>query len=565
MAATVPTTPIAGQKTGTSGLRKKVTVFQQPNYLNNWLQALFTTLKETDDKFLGSTLVVGGDGRYWNSEAVQIIIKIAFANGVKKLIVAQNGLLATPGVSAVIRARKAFGGIIMTASHNPGGPHHDWGIKYNASNGEPAPEKLTDIIFKHTQTIAEYHILSELPNVDLSAPGVQVFNDHEVEVISSSGIYLDLLRSIFDFDALKAFLNNPQFTFLLDAMWGAGGAAATALLEEFQLGDKGKHSLQHNVSKEDFGELHPDPNLTYAKHLVDVAFGSNAPVFAAAFDGDADRNMILGDHFFVTPSDSVAIIAQYATKAIPYFKTHGIQGLARSMPTATALDRVAAKLGVSVYEVPTGWKFFCNLMDAGKVSICGEESFGTGSNHIREKDGLWAIIAWLSILQYRFATDGKIVSVRQIVEEHWREYGRSLYCRYDYESIAGEGPNTMMSHLNSIVENNGLKGKSYTSGSSTYVVAHSDNFTYNDPVDGSVAAKQGIRIIFEDSSRIIFRLSGTGSEGATVRLYIERVQAPKDVDPTLDSKDACTELAAIALEISRLAEFTGKAAPDVVT
>eukprot|EP01012_Entosiphon_sulcatum_P016468 TRINITY_DN21396_c0_g1_i1.p1 TRINITY_DN21396_c0_g1~~TRINITY_DN21396_c0_g1_i1.p1 ORF type:complete len:627 (+),score=111.24 TRINITY_DN21396_c0_g1_i1:27-1883(+) len=564
----VTTAPIAGQKTGTSGLRKKTSVFSQAPFLHNWVQALFTALQQTEPHFRGCTLVLGGDGRYWNDEAAQIIIRIAFGNGVGRVVVGQNVLLATPAVSAVIRQLGALGGIIMTASHNPGGPNQDWGIKFNGSGGEPAPERLTDVIFEHTKTITHY-LQRKLPKVDLSTVGIQQFDgSHVVQVISSTALYLDTLRGIFDFTQLQRFTRQAEFSFIIDGMHGVRGVGATAFLTEMALGPaKQAKCLQNNVPKPDFGGLHPDPNLTYASHLVDHMFGRDGrepPAFAVAFDGDSDRNMILGREFFVTPSDSVAIIAQYATRAIPYFERNGISGLARSMPTATALDRVAKKLNVPLYEVPTGWKYFCNLMDAGKVSICGEESFGTGSNHIREKDGLWAALAWLSILAYRNSPvqnpTGEFVGVRQIVEDHWLEFGRSFYCRYDFENIDGSGPDEMMKALSEAAKNNGLKGRSFCG----HPVTMSDVFEYHDPVDGSVAANQGVRVAFE-TARIIYRLSGTGSSGSTIRIYVERIQLPPKVDVKAQSQEMCAELAQVALVISRLQHFTGRTQADVVT
>mmetsp|Transcript_4058 Transcript_4058/g.7224 ORF Transcript_4058/g.7224 Transcript_4058/m.7224 type:complete len:623 (-) Transcript_4058:687-2555(-) len=562
----VPTTPIEGQKTGTSGLRKKVAVFKQPHYLENWVQSLFRALAQTEPEFLGCTLVLGGDGRYWSEEAIQTIIKMAFANGVKTLIVGQNGLLATPAVSALIRKEKALGGIIMTASHNPGGPDDDWGIKYNRRNGEPAPENLTDIIYAETKSISSY-VTKKMPPIDISKlASYNVAGGHKVHVVSSSEGYLELMKEIFDFDKLRKFCQRADFSFVLDCMNGVAGAAATALIDELECP---KSVLMNNKPKPDFGGLHPDPNLKYAEALVDIMYGRAGrppPDFGAAFDGDADRNMILGRHFFITPSDSVAIIAHYAQKCIPFFQANGIQGLARSMPTATSLDRVAAKLGVPIYEVPTGWKFFCNLMDADQCSICGEESFGTGSRHIREKDGLWAVLAWLSILEYCNPEGGPGKSVQDIAEDFWREYGRSLYCRYDYEGIEAttgqtNPAETMMAGLNALTVSGGLKGRTL----GAYKVQEMDNFAYSDPVDGSVAAGQGIRILFTDGSRIIFRLSGTGSSGATIRLYMEKVQAPDVVDLSIASPEACKDLAKIALEVSNLVGLTGRDEPTVIT
>ncbi|KAI4340844.1 hypothetical protein MLD38_025645 [Melastoma candidum] len=552
----VPTKPIEGQKTGTSGLRKKVKVFMEENYLANWIQALFNSLPPED--YVGGVLVLGGDGRYFNREAAQIIIKIAAGNGVGKILVGKVGILSTPAVSAVIRKRKANGGFIMSASHNPGGPEYDWGIKFNYSSGQPAPESITDKIYGNTLSITEIK-KADIPDTDLSQLGVSKFGNFTVEVIDPVSDYLELLENVFDFQMIRDLLSRPNFRFVFDAMHAVTGAYAKPIFID-KLGAS-LDSISNGVPLEDFGHGHPDPNLTYANDLVNIMYGTNAPDFGAASDGDGDRNMILGKGFFVTPSDSVAIIAANAQKTIPYFQG-GPKGLARSMPTSGALDRVAEKLNLTFFEVPTGWKFFGNLMDAGKLSICGEESFGTGSDHIREKDGIWAVLAWLSILAFR-NKDKKpgeeLVSVSDVVKEHWAIYGRNFFSRYDYEECESEGANKMMAYLRELVSTS-KAGEKY----GDYVLQLADDFTYIDPVDGSVVSKQGIRFVFTDGSRIIYRLSGTGSAGATVRIYIEQFES--DVSKhDLDAQIALKPLIDLALSVSKLKEFTGREKPTVIT
>eukprot|EP00250_Pteridium_aquilinum_P007980 c17579_g1_i1 orf=112-2004(+) len=552
----VPTKPIEGQKTGTSGLRKKVKVFKQNNYLGNWIQALFDSLPPEDYK--DGTLVLGGDGRYFNKEASQIIIKIAAGNGVGKVLVGRDGMISTPAVSAIIRKQKANGGFIMSASHNPGGPENDWGIKFNYSSGQPAPESITDKIYGNTLSIKEIRT-AQIPDVDLSKLGTTKFGSFTVEVVDPVSDYLELLESVFDFGLLRSFLTRPDFRFKFDAMNAITGAYARPIFVE-RLGAK-EDSIVNGIPLEDFGGGHPDPNLTYAEELVKVMYGTDSPDFGAASDGDGDRNMILGNHFFITPSDSVAMIAANAVAVIPYFKS-GPKGLARSMPTSAALDRVAEKLNLPFFEVPTGWKFFGNLMDAGKLSICGEESFGTGSDHIREKDGIWAVLAWLSILANR-NKDKKVgetlVSVADIAKEHWAVYGRNFFSRYDYEECESAGANKMMEHLRSIIAGS-KSGDTFGS----YTLKLADDFTYTDPVDGSVAAKQGIRFVFSDGSRIIFRLSGTGSAGATIRIYVEQYE-PDVSKHELDAQVALKPLIDVALSLSKLQEFTGREKPTVIT
>jgi len=552
---TTPTEPIEGQKTGTSGLRKKAAVFSSGNYLGNWVQSLFTAL---GDEVKGQEIVLGGDGRWFNKEAAQTIIKIAAGNGVKKVYVGQDAILATPAASAIIRKRGLYGGLIMSASHNPGGPTEDWGIKFNYSSGEPAPERITDKIFEETKTIDKIYE-ADIPDVDLSKPGEATYGAFTVEVISSVSDYLGLLEEVFDFGMLREFLSRPDFKICFDGLHAVTGAYADPIFVQ-ALGAP-PSSLRNCVPKEDFGGGHPDPNLTYAKDLVACMYGPDAPDLGAASDGDGDRNMILGNHFFITPSDSVAMIAAHAEKCIPYFKG-GLKGLARSMPTSAALDRVATKLGVPFYETPTGWKYFGNLMDAGKCSICGEESFGTGSDHVREKDGIWAVLAWLSILAHAnkdVPVGGTLVTVGDVAMDHWKEYGRNFFCRYDYEGCDSDAANKMMDHVRGVIA--GLSPKSKV-GSYTCDVA--DEFKYVDPIDGSVASKQGLRFIMDDGSRIIFRLSGTGSSGATIRMYIEQyVTDPAKLG--MDAQEALKPIIDTALEMSKLAEFTGRDKPTVIT
>ncbi|KAJ1402534.1 Alpha-D-phosphohexomutase, C-terminal [Sesbania bispinosa] len=546
----IPTKPIEGQKTGTSGLRKKVKVFMEENYLANWIQALFNSLPPEDYK--NGLLVLGGDGRYFNREASQIIIKIAAGNGVGKILVGKEGILSTPAVSA------ANGGFIMSASHNPGGPEYDWGIKFNYSSGQPAPESITDKIYGNTQSISEIKI-ADIPDVDLSNVGVTKYGSFSVEVIDPVSDYLELLETVFDFKLIKGLLSRPDFRFIFDAMHAVTGAYAKPIFID-KLGAS-LDSILNGIPLEDFGHGHPDPNLTYAKDLVNIMYAEDGPDFGAASDGDGDRNMILGRCFFVTPSDSVAVIAANAREAIPYFKD-SVKGLARSMPTSGALDRVAEKLSLPFFEVPTGWKFFGNLMDAGQLSICGEESFGTGSDHIREKDGIWAVLAWLSIIAQRNKDKKpgeKLISVSDVVKEHWATYGRNFFSRYDYEECESEGANKMIAYLRECLSKS-KPGDKY----GNYVLQFADDFTYTDPVDGSVVSKQGVRFVFTDGSRIIYRLSGTGSAGATVRVYIEQFE-PDASKHDVDAQIALKPLIDLALSVSKLKDFTGREKPTVIT
>jgi len=555
----IPTVPIEGQKTGTSGLRKKAKVFSSGNYLANWVQSLFTAL---GSEVRGKDIVLGGDGRWFNKEAAQIIIRVAAGNGVRKVYVGQDAIMATPAASAVIRGRNLYGGLIMSASHNPGGPDEDWGIKFNYQSGEPAPERITDKIFEETKQIKEIYERLDIANVDLSKIGETSFEGgFSVEVISPTEDYVALLKNVFNFDMIRAFMSRSDFEFCFDGLHAVTGAYAGPIFVD-ELGAP-SDSLRNCVPKEDFGGGHPDPNLTYAKDLVAAMMrdSGSTPDFGAASDGDGDRNMILGSRFFVTPSDSVAMIAANAEECIPYFQG-GVKGLARSMPTSQALDRVAEKMGVPFFETPTGWKFFGNLMDADKCSVCGEESFGTGSDHVREKDGIWAVLSWLSILSKKnegVPIGGKMVTVGDVAREHWKEFGRNFFMRYDYENCDSESANKMMDHVRGIIANTKPNSKI-----GDFTVSVADDFSYTDPIDGSVATKQGLRFIFTDGSRIIFRLSGTGSSGATIRLYIEQYEKdPSKVD--VDAKEALKSIIETALEVSKLKEFTGRDKPTVIT
>lgn len=542
MIRTVATKPFDDQKPGTSGLRKKVPVFQQENYVENFVQSIFDSL----DGFRGKTLVLGGDGRFYNREVAQKVIAIAAANGFGKVMVGQGGILSTPAASNVIRKYKAFGGIILSASHNPGGPHEDFGIKYNAENGGPAPEKLTDAIYARTRAITEYKIADIAP-IDLDAIGTVKAGDMTVEVIDSVADYAELMEQLFDFDALRK-LFKSGFRMRFDAMHAVTGPYAKEILEN-RLG-AASGTCRNFKPLPDFGGHHPDPNLVHAKHLYDEMMGPDAPDFGAASDGDGDRNLIIGKGIFVTPSDSVAMLAANAHLA-PGYKD-GLKGIARSMPTSGAADRVAEKLGIGIYETPTGWKFFGNLLDAGMATICGEESAGTGSNHVREKDGLWAVLLWLSILAAR----GE--SAKEIVTRHWAEYGRNYYSRHDYEEVDSARANALVDELRAKLGS--LAGTAVRG----LKIAVADDFSYHDPVDGSVSQKQGIRILFEGGSRVVLRLSGTGTSGATLRVYIERYE-PEPSRHGLDTQEALADLIAAADDIAGIKRHTGRDKPSVIT
>lgn len=552
----VSTKAFQDQKPGTSGLRKKVQVFQQPNYTENFIQAILDAIPEGKE---GSTLVIGGDGRYYNDEVIQLIIKIAAGNGVKKLIIGENGILSTPATSHIIRIKNVTGGIILTASHNPGGPNNDLGIKYNLANGGPAPESITNKMYDISKSLSEYKLI-DLPKADLSTIGAFKSGPLEIEIIDSTKDYVDMLKEIFDFPMIKKFVEDATekqgFKLLFDALNGVTAPYGIKIfIDELGLP---LSSVQNCKALPDFGGLHPDPNLTYAKTLVDRVDRENI-AFGAASDGDGDRNMIYGAGTFVSPGDSVAIIAEYAD-SIPYFAKSGVYGLARSMPTSGALDLVAKDKGLNVYEVPTGWKFFCNLFDAKKLSICGEESFGTGSDHIREKDGLWAIIAWLNVLaDFDRKNPDKKTSIEIVQKSFWEKYGRTFFTRYDYEDVDSNGANNIIEALTSIVEKN-PKGTKLQEG---YVVKEGANFSYTD-LDGSVASKQGLFVKFENGLRFIVRLSGTGSSGATVRLYLEKhSKDPSTYNANVD--DYLSEDIQFVLNLLKFKENLGKDVPDVRT
>lgn len=539
---TIHTTPYTDQKTGTSGLRKKTRVFmEQDNYLQNFVQSVFDVIGAA-----GKRLVLGGDGRYFNTQAIQIILKMAIANKVQEVIVGQNGYLSTPAVSVEIRRLKTDGGLILSASHNPGGLDGDFGIKFNTANGGPAPENITNAIFEKTKQIKAYHI-AEMPTVDISQIGVQRFEDTTINVIDSVKDYADLMEKLFDFDAIRA-LFAKGFTIRYDALHAVTGPYAKEILERRLGAPNG--SVVNAEPLPDFGGGHPDPNLTYAKSLVDFMYSAQAADMGAASDGDGDRNMVLGKSFFVNPSDSIAILAANANLVRGY--SGGVLGVARSMPTSAALDKVAQKKGWGAYETPTGWKFFGSLMDADKITFCGEESFGAGSNHIREKDGLWAILYWLNILA---KTN---LSIAQVVQNHWREYGRHYYSRHDYEGVPSEAAAKVFEKLKESLAS--LAGQTF----GALKVAMADEFSYTDPVTGETSAHQGIRILFENDARIIFRLSGTGTSGATIRIYFEKYE-PDTAKQNDDSQHALQMLITAALQISQLTELTGRDKPSVIT
>ncbi len=539
---TVSTTPYADQKPGTSGLRKRVSVFMQPNYVENFVQSVFDSL----DGFRGKTLVIGGDGRYFNDVAIQRAIKIAAANGFGAVLVGQGGLLSTPGASHIIRRHKAFGGLVLSASHNPGGPEGDFGIKYNVGNGGPAPERITDAVYARTRAIERY-LIADVPDVDLSKIGTHHSGGMVVEVIDPVADYAELMETLFDFEKIRI-LFASGFRMRFDAMHAITGPYATRILEDRLGAPKG--TVINGVPLPDFGGGHPDPNLVHAKDLYDLMMSADAPDFGAASDGDGDRNLIIGKGRFVTPSDSLAILAANAPLA-PGYAT-GIAGIARSMPTSAAADRVAEKLGIEIHETPTGWKFFGNLLDAGRVTICGEESAGTGSSHVREKDGLWAVLLWLNILAARRQ------SVDEIVREHWSTYGRNYYTRHDYEEVDSAAASALMDDLRSRLPS--LAGQEF----GEHRVSYADDFTYSDPIDGSTSARQGIRIGFADGSRIVLRLSGTGTVGATLRLYLERYEPP-DGRHDLDTQSALQPLIEIADDLAGIRSRTNRPAPSVVT
>ncbi len=541
---TVATRPFAGQKPGTSGLRKKVRVFNQPGYLENFVQSIFDTLNGQQ----GQTLVLGGDGRYFNDVAIQIILRMAAAAGFGRVLVGQGGILSTPAASAVIRKRAAFGGIILSASHNPGGVEGDFGIKYNLANGGPANETFTDAVYQRTQGITEYHYV-EAGDIDLSRLGETCIGAMTVEVIDPVADYAELLESLFDFERIAALLARPGFRMRFDAMHAVTGPYAKALLER-RLGAPAG-TVVNGTPLADFGGGHPDPNPVYAADLVNAMADPGLGLsFGAASDGDGDRNMIVGSNFIVSPSDSLAVLTANYSLIPAYAK--GLAGVARSMPTSCAVDRVAADFGIPCFETPTGWKFFGSLLDAGKATLCGEESSGTGSNHVREKDGLWAVLYWLNILAARNE------SVEQIVRAHWQKYGRNVHSRHDYEGVESAKAEAMFT---------ALRGKLPTLAGQTIGGMHvrmADDFSYTDPVDGARSEHQGVRILLEDGLRVVFRLSGTGTEGATVRLYLERYVA----DPaqhSVPTQQALAPLIALAESVAQITATTGRTKPDVIS
>jgi phosphoglucomutase len=541
----LPTRPIAGMKAGTSGLRKKVSEFAEGLYLANFVQSVFNAVRP-EGGFAGLTLVVGGDGRYYNLEAIQTVLRIAAANGFARVLVGAGGILSTPAASCVIRKHQAFGGLILSASHNPGGPDGDFGIKFNAANGGPAPERITDAIYAESLRI-EAVLVVDAPDVPLAQPGRHRLGELSVEVIDPVADYVELMQSLFDFPALRAQFAGG-FRLAFDAMHAVTGPYAHAIFER-ELGAP-PGTVMNGTPLPDFGGHHPDPNLVHAKDLLDLMMGPGAPDLGAASDGDGDRNLIIGRGIFVAPSDSLAMLAANAHLAPAY--RGGIVGVARSMPTSAAVDRVAAKLGVPCFETPTGWKFFGNLLDAGRITLCGEESAGTGSDHVREKDGVWAVLLWLSILAAR----GQ--SVQQIADEHWAAYGRNYYTRHDYEDLDTPTAQALMQAL--LVRLPGLPGSRF----GALRVQAADDFTYTDPVDGSVSKNQGLRILFDEGSRIVLRLSGTGTTGSTLRVYIERYEAgPEGL--AQDTQQALSELIALADELAGITQRTGRTRPDVVT
>jgi phosphoglucomutase len=540
---TITTQPYSDQNPGTSGLRKKVKVFQQSGYLENFVQSIFDSLEDITEK----TLVLGGDGRYFNRVAIQIIIKMAAANGFGALIIGQGGLLSTPAASHVIRKYQAFGGLVLSASHNPGGPDEDFGIKYNVSNGGPAPEKDTNAFYARSQVIDNYKI-AVMDDVDLDTIGTQQIGDFTITIIDPVSDYAELMQSIFDFNLLKQSISSGYITLLFDAMSAITGPYAKHILIDM-LGAS-PESLINAEPLEDFGGHHPDPNLAHAHELAERMFSADAPTFGAASDGDGDRNMITGSQIFVTPSDSLAIMAANAHLIPAYAK--GLSGVARSMPTSQAVDRVAASYNIPCYETPTGWKFFGNLLDAGKITLCGEESFGTGSDHVREKDGLWAVLFWLNLVAKKRQT------VADIVHEHWQKFGRDIYCRHDYEAVETPIANAIVEHLREQLPE--LAGKTF----GEYTIKYADEFSYHDSIDGSISNNQGIRVGFTNGSRIVFRLSGTGTVGATLRIYLEKFE-PDATQHDQDAQIALADLIELAEQFCQIKQRTGRTEPNVIT
>jgi phosphoglucomutase len=542
MFQTIATTPFDDQKPGTSGLRKKVPVFQTKNYAENFIQSVFDSLSG----FEGKAFVLGGDGRFYNREVIQIALKMAAANGFGRVIIGQGGILSTPAASNVIRQYSAFGGLILSASHNPGGPKEDFGIKYNIGNGGPAPESITDAVYARSLVIDQYKI-ADHEDVNLDAIGEVKLGQMIVQIIDPVSDYAKLMEELFDFPAISSMFKSG-FRFVFDAMSAVTGPYAVEIFENRLGAPKG--TVMNEIPLPDFGGHHPDPNLVHAKKLYDMMMSDNAPDFGAASDGDGDRNLVIGKHIYITPSDSLALLAANAHHA-PAYK-NGIAGIARSMPTSLAADRVAEKLGIPLCETPTGWKFFGNLLDAGKVTICGEESAGTGSDHVREKDGLWAVLLWLNILASRKQ------SAKEIVADHWQTFGRTYYSRHDYEAIDTDIANTLMADIRDNLA--GLKGSS----AGKHVIENADDFSYLDPIDGSKSEHQGLRIFFEGGARLVLRLSGTGTSGATLRVYMEYYEQNQSLHD-LDPQDALKDVIEAAEVIAQIKSRTGRDAPTVIT
>lgn len=553
----IPTQPIEGQKTGTSGLRKKVALIEStPHYIENWLQSLMIALEGAQK---GQTFIIGGDGRYLNDQAMISAIEILFAHGAERIIVGQNGLLSTPSVSNLIRQKKAYGGIIMTASHNPAGKSGDWGIKFNCSNGEPAPDRVTDKIYAASQKVSEIkRAVTGLSTSDLSHITVRTFpgTTQTLEIVDPVSDYIALMKNVFDLPAIKQFLQKQKSPVLFDGMHAVTGIYGRRIFVD-ELGLDPNTCLQNATPMPDFKNGHPDPNLVYAHDLVARMMGDHAPMFGAASDGDGDRNMIMGSKWFVTPSDSLAVIAHYAVQAIPYFAKNGLRGVARSMPTSRAVDAVANAKSFPCFQTPTGWKYFGNLMDGGLANLCGEESFGTGADHIREKDGIWAVLAWLSVLEF-VNRNSEFGGVKEVNEKHWDIYGRHYYCRCDYEECESSGANKMMEHIRENLSE--LTGKELMKD---WTVEKAEEYSYKDPVDGSEAKNQGFIISFTNGSRLVYRLSGTGSAGATIRVYMEQYVKNWREDKIADlDKGPLMEL---SKSISQLEKFTGRTSPTVIT
>ena len=534
--------PFTDQKPGTSGLRKSSKQFEQPNYLESFVEAALRTLPGTD----GGTLVVGGDGRYGNARAIDVILRMAAAHGLSKVIVTTGGILSTPAASHLIRSKKAIGGIILSASHNPGGPDGDFGVKVNGANGGPTPASYTDAVFECTKTLSHYSIVDATP-VSLEGPGQHSIGAMSVEVIDGVDDFVALMQQLFNFDEIKALLRN-DFPLAFDAMHAVTGPYATRILEGLLGAPAG--SVRNGIPLKDFGNGHPDPNLTYAHDLAELLLQGDGFRFGAACDGDGDRNMILGHHCFVNPSDSLAVLTANATLAPAYAK--GLAGVARSMPTSAAVDVVAKELGINCYETPTGWKFFGNLLDAGQITLCGEESFGTGSDHVREKDGLWAVLFWLQILAKRQC------SVAEVMADHWKRFGRHYYSRHDYEAVDSTAAHGLYDRLEAMLPS--LKGQPFAGGT----IRDADNFSYTDPIDNSVTEGQGLRLLLEDGSRVVIRLSGTGTKGATIRVYLESY-VPSSGDLNQDPQIALGEMIRAINDLAEIEQRTGMKQPTVIT